>query len=765
MNSTPNEDSAAASASATTIYALDASSCDREPIHIPGRVQAHGALVALEEPSLTVVQASANVEGLLGRPLDRVLGAEAGGLFDPDDAATCRAWLRRPDVREAGPMRLRAGGRAFDASAHRHDGVLILELENPGEADGPTPVLPDYQTVRLAMARLQTAPTLQEFGAIAAEVLRDLTGFDRAMVYRFDEEWNGWVDAEARRADIPPLLGQHFPASDIPAPARKMFDNIPIRLIADVETEEAPLVPEINPLTGRPLDLSRAVLRGVSPVHVQYNKNMGVRTSMSVPLRRDGRLWGLLSCLHYDGPKPVPPAVRDACVFLGELVSAQIAVKQTLEGLDHRSQLQAVRERLLQRMSAAEGDLVRGLAGEALLELTNATGAAIVYGGQCVPIGKAPDEPDILALVAWLRVHAPDDVFHTSSLPRLLPEASRYKFLASGLLAIRTTQGEGHDVLWFRPEVIQTTDWGGDPRKPVEQGAGPDGQVGPRRSFELWREVVRDTSLPWQPWEIDAASLLRDAIIAVVVRRAEELARLNSELERSNADLDAFAFITSHDLKEPLRGINNFATFVMEDYAEQLDSEGVEKLRTLVRLSQRLEDLVESLLRYSRLGRSDLAIQQTDLNHALSQALEVQRLVLDRDHVQVRVPRPLPVVRCDPTQAEILLTNLIANAVKYNDKPERAIEIGFIDPVDPSPAERSPVVYVRDNGIGIAEKHHESIFRMFKRLHARDAFGGGTGAGLAFARKIVERHGGRIWVESTPGVGSTFYFTLGSPAS
>ncbi|MFO0891280.1 MAG: ATP-binding protein [Isosphaeraceae bacterium] len=432
-------------------------------------------------------------------------------------------------------------------------------------------------------------------------------------------------------------------------------------------------------------------------------------------------------------------------------------MKEDAEAVEYRSRLQAVRERLLQRMSA-EGELARGLPGEELLELTGATGAAVAYDGTCTLAGATPSEDQVKRLVAWLRVHAEAEVFQTDSLAALYPDAVEFKDVASGLIAISTTRAQGHWVLWFRPEVVQTVDWGGDPRKPVE-GQGPSGLLNPRRSFELWQEEVRLKSLPWRPWEVDAARMLRDAIIAVVIRRAEELTRLNAELERSNADLDAFAFITSHDLKEPLRGINNYATFVMEDYADRLDAAGKDKLQTLVRLSLRLEEMVESLLEYSRLGRSELDVEPTDLNQVVAGVLDLLRMTLDRERVEVRVPRPLPVVRCDGAMAERIFTNLVSNAIKYNDRVDPFVEIGYREPVDG--ADPRPVLYVRDNGIGVADKHRQAIFRMFKRLHGRDKYGGGTGAGLAFTKKIVERHGGSIWVESTPREGSTFYFTLG----
>ena len=238
-------------------------------------------------------------------------------------------------------------------------------------------------------------------------------------------------------------------------------------------------------------------------------------------------------------------------------------------------------------------------------------------------------------------------------------------------------------------------------------------------------------------------------------QRAErELEERNADLHRSNQDLDDFAYIASHDLKEPLRGIHNFAAFLLEDYGERFDEEGRSKLETLTRLTRRMEVLIDSLLHFSRLGRVDLAIDDVDLNEVVAEVVDSLATHLRESRVEIRLPRPLPVVRCDRVRVRELLYNLIINAAKYNDKPEKHIEIGFID----------QAFYVRDNGIGIQAKHFDSIFRIFKRLHGRDKFGGGTGAGLTIVKKIVERHNGRIWVESTYGEGTTVYFTLAKEA-
>jgi two-component system sensor kinase FixL len=266
-------------------------------------------------------------------------------------------------------------------------------------------------------------------------------------------------------------------------------------------------------------------------------------------------------------------------------------------------------------------------------------------------------------------------------------------------------------------------------------------QLGDRR---LFTGVVRDNS--------DRAKAEAD-----LRYYAAQLQERNAELTRSNQELDDFAYIASHDLKEPLRGIHNYSTFLVEDYQSKLDEEGVAKLQTLKRLTQRMETLLDSLLEFSRVGRVDLAVGEADLNQVLEEVRESLAISLQEHSVELRIPRRLPVVKCDRVRVAEVFRNLIVNAIKYNDKPEKWIEIGF----EAGTSACGPIFYVRDNGIGIAKKHGDAIFRIFKRLHGRDKFGGGTGVGLTIVKKIVERHNGRIWIESVPGEGTTFFFALG----
>jgi light-regulated signal transduction histidine kinase (bacteriophytochrome) len=241
----------------------------------------------------------------------------------------------------------------------------------------------------------------------------------------------------------------------------------------------------------------------------------------------------------------------------------------------------------------------------------------------------------------------------------------------------------------------------------------------------------------------------------VVVRGAERLARLNDELRRSNEELDSFTYIASHDLKEPLRGIHNYATMLLEESDGALDAGAARRVETMIRLTRRMDAMFDSLLTYSRVGKLHLDQVPTDLQQLLRDVRDTLQVRIGESSTEIRIPEPLPTVACDPVRAAAIFQNLIANALKYNDKPERWIEVGFLERAD-----GPPVFYVRDNGIGIPEKHWSTIFQVFRRLHGRDEFGGGVGAGLTIVKRLVERHGGRIWLESAVGEGTTFFFTL-----
>ena len=376
---------------------------------------------------------------------------------------------------------------------------------------------------------------------------------------------------------------------------------------------------------------------------------------------------------------------------------------------------------------------------------------SIVFDGQ--RIGSVYLESDLSELYAHIRVQTLTItvIFGVAALAALVFSSGLQLVISKPILELA---GTARAISEHKDYSIRARRRGGD-----ELGALVD-------AFNQMVEQIqeRDSELLKAKQELEQRVQERTVALrhelADRLHAEQELEKKNTALERSNQDLDDFAYIASHDLKEPLRGIHNFSAFLLEDYAGKLDDEGRSRLETLIRLSRRMEVLIDSLLHFSRLGRVDLAIDEVDLNDVVAEVVDAIAINLQENRIAVRIPRPLPTVRCDRVRVRELYHNLIVNAMKYNDKPEKWIEIGYSE----NGAGGPPALYVRDNGIGIQEKHFDSIFRIFKRLHGRDKFGGGTGAGLTIVKKIVERHNGEIRVDSIWGEGTTIFFTLDKEA-
>lgn len=737
----------------------DLTNCDREPIHIPGAIQPHGVLLVLREPSLVICQVSENTQDLLGLPVSQVLGQNLETLLPADQVESTRATLLSGRLEDNNPLKLtlREDGeaRVFNGIAHRHHGRLFLELE-PLMGQEPKHFFGFYHQARGAMSRLRDAKDLRALCEESVREVRRLTGFDRVVIYRFDADWNGQVVAEDRVETADPHMGLHFPASDIPRQARALYELNLLRIIPAVAYVPARIVSLPEEAAHGPLDMSFCVLRSVSPVHQEYLGNLGAGSSMSISLLQEGRLWGLISCTHLSGARYLPYEVRTACEFVGQFMSSFISSKEGSEDYDQRIRAKSIQGRLLERMTK-NPDFASELCLDPpeLLELTGAAGAAVYFNGRTTVIGKAPGDEQLQGLIRWLVGRPPSqDVFATSCLLRHYPEAEEFKDVAAGLIAASMSRGRHNYVLWFRPEVVQTVSWGGNPNKPVDL-ADDQLRLHPRKSFALWKETVRGKSLPWRDYELEAAGELRRSIIDIVLERSEELLKLNTELQRSNVELDSFAYAASHDLKEPLRGIHNYASLVLREDGELLKATNRTRMDTVVRLTQRMESLINSLLHYAQVGRMELSLRETDLNDVLASVLEVLKPRIEEARAEVRLPAPLPVVRCDRVRMMEVFTNLITNGLKYNDKEKKWVEISSRR--DP---ELGNIFSVRDNGIGIKPDYFDAVFRIFKRLHGRDKYGGGTGTGLTIVKRLVERHNGRVWLESQPGEGTTFFFTL-----
>ena len=731
--------------------------CEREPIHIPGSIQPHGHLLAFVGEDLQLVYASAASGAVLttgvaagfGQPIERVLPVE---------------WVQalRPKLRglpAVGPMQLghfRAASEAgFQAVGHRSpDGKTVLELEAEADEEGPEPrntLEALYPGVRDAFARLGRVATLELLAATTAAAVRRITGFDRVLIYRFEENWDGTVVAEDRNDLLPSYLGLRFPASDIPEQARRLYELNPQRLIADATYSPVAIL-QAQP--GPPLDLTFSSLRSVSPVHLEYMRNMGTPASMSVSvIRGDGRLWGLVSC-HHSTPRRVSFAARNACDLVAQMFAVRVAAREEMAHAEARARLKGLEGRLLARMAEAK-HFVDGLlaASTNLLELTGAAGAAVLTEGGCVLTGRTPPEAEVRLIAAWLTERGTEDVLETAALSELLPSAEAIADTASGLLAVSISKLHPSFVLWFRPELVRTVTWGGDPRKTVKSTPS---RLHPRRSFDAWAETVRLRSAPWSVAEVEAARDLRTAVVDGVLRAAEERAELTGRLERVNRELTAFSYSVSHDLRAPFRHIVGFAEMLREREGDRLSERGRRYLSTVIEAAENAGRLVDALLNFSQMGRTSLVPVEFDSAALVAEVRRALELEQGERRIEWRVTA-MPVIHADPAMLRQVFQNLLSNAVKYTRGRDPALvevscEVG----------EKEFLFRVKDNGVGFDMAYAHKLFGVFQRLHRTEEFEG-VGIGLANAQRIIERHGGRIWAESRLGEGATFLFSLPRP--
>ena len=540
----------------------DLTDCDREPIHIPGAIQPHGLLIAFTD-DLRTVAASENLPDFAGLRSSEFLERPVAELLDADTASHLHRVLLDPDGIAGSPVSIRFAQRQateFSGVWHRHDGLILLEVETPEHEASESHAF--FSRTSGAIRRLQAAQTLEAACAAAAREVREITGFDRVKVYRFGSDLSGQVIAEDRSEGVESYLGLHFPPSDIPAQARKLYAINPVRIIPNIDYAPIPIVPDLNPLSGKPIDLSFAALRSVSPIHLEYMRNIGMRGTMSVSILRGDRLWGLIAC-HNREPKYVGHDSRQACEMVARVLAWQIGVmeeqaitRQTLKG-------KAIQRSLISDIEQLH-DHRAGLArnSEALLELMGASGLCLYGREGATTIGRTPPLAAIETLANIVGQTDEAELFQTDRLSTVLPEAEAFADIASGVLAVPLSRTPPRRVmLWFRPEISQTVYWAGNPDKSVNVVSG---RLRPRNSFAAWTEEVRGRALPWETHEIAAAVEIRDLVIDVILRNTEKLERINSQLARSNEELESFAHVASHDIKEPLRHIEAFAGLLGE---------------------------------------------------------------------------------------------------------------------------------------------------------------------------------------------------------
>ena len=738
------------------VYGL--TNCDREPIQWPGFIKSHGYLLALDPVTFAVWQASENWVDLIHLPIDAVIGQPITNLLLGDLAGSVihellTVAMRSNSPESFNPYQIRINGQPWFILLHQHDGALILELEPTTEPQGGVS-LSTTTLLAQTMSDIQRSTTLIELLTKTVQKVKQITGFDRVMAYRFDEDWNGEIIAEARENHLEPFLGLHYPASDIPKQARELYKINVVRSITDVNEPMVPIVPLNYAQYNRPLDLTHAGLRAVSLLHIEYLQNMGVRSSMGISLFYRDKLWGLIACHHYSGPRFINYPTRQAVKLVSQLLSTTLEIRQNDENAEFTKQLHDCGQTLNQQM-LTDWDVVQGLTKHPLtaMDLNTATGAALLFEGELHTLGDTPSEADILSLIEWLKITSTEVFFQTDQLPNLYPPAEAYSNKGSGVLILVISREMNEYLLWFKPEQIQTVSWAGNPAKPMEITGTDEVRLSPRKSFERWSQAVHNKALPWGQVEVATALKLREDLLQLVSRKANQIRALNEQLRLAYEELEAFSYTVSHDLRAPLSSIKSYTEIYLEDYGDGIDEKAKDIFGKVVKATDRMSALIRNVMQYSRMSRADLTTELVPVRPMLLQLRE--ELLLGEKNRDIFITiGDTPNLPGDPTMVTQVFSNLLSNAVKYTRHTSQAHVL-----VE-GHEEKEEIIYsVTDNGIGIDMNQAGKVFELFQRLDTAADYEG-YGVGLAIVKRIMNRHGGKIWFDSDPHRSTTFYVSF-----
>ena len=832
--------------------------CSREEIRQPGSIQQHGFLVMLDVAGQHIIAASRNAEQFLDVPLKLLLGAALDTVFEREILGAIRALsisIENADLPTyLGAFRLK--GELCNLVTHRIDGKRVLEFEQVDRL-----IIPEIMNAVITnfVGKLSKLDSTSELCQAITRQVKELTRFERVLLYSFDEAGHGTVLAEEREGSLPTYLDLRFPASDIPEQARKLYLSNTIRIIPDANYEPSPIV-SLEPDSGR-IDLTQSILRSVSPTHIEYMKNMGTLSSMSISIICDGKLWGLISG-HHSRPHSVPYLVRSACDLLTKMVGTQLSSLKSASRLSRLVHFHSVHRSILTHI-AAETNYLKALRGSLseLPHVTGASGVSVVLEDEIYSFGRTPDESEVGDLAKWLDKQEPTQLVETRQLSAKLPWTSRLNETASGLLAIRTSDVRRNYILWFRPEVVQEVTWAGEPIKSVDKHH----RLHPRNSFESWKETVFGQSNPWTDVEIESALDFRAALTTISLKRAEEAAELSEArfqqlthalpaLIWASDDAGVLTYVNDRwrEMGMPSSGIWYQAAFLHEDERSRVASEwstaqqsgaafeeevrirsrnGVdrwhlvravpfrvsgrqragwvgtfmdttdrrereaalrmtEKLATTGRMTSviahEINNPLESITNLMYLLRSELGQNETARGYIGMAESELERISgitkqtlrwgRERTEQQEIVDasalfddvlrlfagkirnRQVRVIRLDPPaihftavggQIRQVIANLVSNAVD-------AVPVGGQISLNAQDGPSGTTLTVSDLGIGMSEEEQKQLFQPFFSTKG-DL---GNGLGLYISQEIVERHAGKLLVESRRGVGTTIQVVL-----
>ena len=725
---------------------VNLTNCDNEPIHIPGKIQSHGFLFATDKNGIIrFLSENSNhfIPGTYPECLNQAIH-HVGSVIDPSGKVNWTQILDQ-NFEDKNPVLLNIGNESFNMIISESGGYILFEFERAGALT----TRHEAKLITKSIPIILSESPMQSLLAATSEEIKKIINYDRVMIYQFAEDGHGEVVAEARNPDLESWLGLHYPASDIPQQARELYKLNLIRLINDVNDKPAAIAAQKDEDTD--LDLTYSQLRAVSPIHIQYLKNMGVASSFSISLIYKKELWGLIACHNYT-PRFINYESREAAKIVGQVLSAALEIKQDSDDLQLLSSFYSKVDELSINLHSA--DLIEDALFDKqnnLLGVVQATGAALIYDKNITTAGTVPEIEDIKQLVTWISKNSSEDFYATSHLGQVYSQAESYNEIACGILSVTLSKELNEYIIWFKPEMIKNIHWAGNPDMPLVEGEGEILNISPRNSFEKWTKKVSGTSQPWVTEEIKSALRLRTKVMSVISDKASATRTLNDRLKDAYEELDTFSYTISHDLKTPITAIKAYAQLL--EYDNNITTENKTLIRRIINRTDRMNDMINEVFEYSRIGRQEIRYKPVNMGNTLKE------IVQDLGEVYPYVKQGIkildtPTIKGDPVMIWQVFNNVIGNAVKYS---QHATNPSIV--IEGKEMEQQVIYTIKDNGIGIPPKDIDNIFLLFRRM-ANTGNIAGSGVGLAIVKKIVGKHGGNIWVESEEGNGSTFFLSF-----
>ena len=728
--------------------------CKDEPIHLIGSIQGFGCILIFSAVDHRLTHLSENAIHLFD------LGSEE---FDVESYKTLdiKYFLDKMSLQKIHTLNL----RDFDTknpykaktdfpksnsivSICATNDTVILEIEWDGEEDKHS----DYYTHNQVLLDLvNRTDDFVDFSQLMVENIKEITGYDRVMIYKFDSDFNGEVYAEALSGDLTPFLGLNYPHTDIPEQARKLYRKHKCRMICDINEKQIPIF-ALND-HHQTLDLSASILRSSSPIHLKYLENMGVRATLTLSIMIGDQLWGLIAC-HHQQPRHISQNKRRSALHQCDFYASQIKRWERSEEYALVQEKEHIYQAIIED-GIKHKNLFEAITNQTyLLGLTSSSGGAVIRNGEVFTFGASIAKQEVENIHAFMQERK-EHVFLTNELSKYYKESEHFKQLVSGLLYYRLDIDGTSAIMWFRKQLAEGKKWGGDPA--AKSSSLP---LTPRNSFEAWEEEVDGKSPIWRSHEIQAglrlcAFLEREININTLTEQKKKFEVLTGELKEANEELNQFNWISSHDMKEPLRKIRLFVDQIKSE--ENLLSKTHQMYFSRIDVAaEYMQNLINDLLNYSSLTKPEKQsfINMKELvNEAIKDSNEE-----DVDF-QVRFDENFRFQGVKLHLKQVLM-NLFSNSVKFksNDRPLRIlIELAVnVDVEENNRSKQYHQLSVMDNGIGFSSDYKDKIFKVFQRLHNQQDFKG-TGIGLALCKKVMESHDGFITAEGKEGEGAQFH--------